>query len=503
MSGVALLVFREVLEAALIISIVCAATRGLPDRGWFVSGGIVLGVIGAVGVALGADAIGQFADGAGRDLFNAGVLVAAVLMIGWHLVWMSSHGRELAQHMHTVASAAKSGSSLTALLVVVALAVLREGSEIVLFLYSMAVGGVGTTGLVTGAALGAGGGVLLGVALYFGLLQIPFKRFFAVTNAMLMLLAAGLAAAAAGFLVQSDLLPTWGTPVWDTSRLLADDSLPGKTLGVLVGYKAKPEGVQVAFYLITLVVLIMGTRWRRRYTPAYAVVLCVTLCCVAGLARADDFIVYSPHVTTSLNEVELRGYHYSDSRADIGGSATELSIARGVNGWWKPELYVLEYLRTPDAGNQRLGYEFENTFQLSAPGRYWADFGFLAAYEHNIIANTPDAIEFGPLVEMSSGRFAQRLNFILEKQVGAGASHSYEYRYSYSGTYAVSQSLRPGIEAYGRPADNAYQAGPIVAGEWHIPGTDSGLEYRLGVALGINAAAPRQTWMAQLEYEFF
>ena len=89
-------------------------------------------------------------------------------------------------------------------------AVLREGSEIVLFLYGMAAGGIGRGGLAVGIALGVGAGAILGFALYFGLLRIPMKHFFSVTNVMLILLAAGLASTAAGFLVQSDLLPTWG-----------------------------------------------------------------------------------------------------------------------------------------------------------------------------------------------------------------------------------------------------------------------------------------------------
>ena len=102
MPGVALLVFREVLEAALIISIVCAATRGVPRRGIFVAAGIGLGVVGALLVAVGAGFIANLAGGAGQDVFNAAVLLSAVLMIGWHVVWMSAHGREMALEMQAV-----------------------------------------------------------------------------------------------------------------------------------------------------------------------------------------------------------------------------------------------------------------------------------------------------------------------------------------------------------------------------------------------------------------
>jgi len=269
MPAVALLVFREVLEAALIISVVCAATRGVPRRGSFVLGGIGLGVMGALLVAVGADYIATLAGGAGQDIFNAGVLLSAVVMIGWHVVWMSSHGRELSEHMRSVGGAVKAGArSLTLLLTVVALAVLREGSEIVLFLYGMAAGGIGRGGLAVGIAFGVGAGAILGFALYFGLLRIPIKHFFSVTNAMLILLAAGLASTAAGFLVQSDLLPTWGSQIWNTSHLLSDDSLLGRTLGILIGYKAAPAGVQIVFYLATAALLVAGLLWQQRRAPA-------------------------------------------------------------------------------------------------------------------------------------------------------------------------------------------------------------------------------------------
>ena len=265
MPAVALLVFREVLEAALIISIVCAATRDVPRRGSYVAAGVLVGVAGAVAVAAGADLIAGLAGGAGQDLFNAGVLLAAVLMIGWHVVWMASHGQELAQQMRNVGGAVKSGSrSLSVLLSVVALAVLREGSEIVLFLYGMAAGGTGAAGLAAGIAFGVGGGAAVGVGLYFGLLRIPMLYFFGITNAMLILLAAGLASTAAGFLVQSDWLPSWGNQIWNTSGLLRDDSLPGRTLSVLVGYKAAPAGIQIAFFLVTLAMLVAGVQWQKR-----------------------------------------------------------------------------------------------------------------------------------------------------------------------------------------------------------------------------------------------
>ena len=259
MWGIALLVFREVLEAALIVTVVAAATRGVVRRSWFIGGGIGLGALGAVLVAAFAGAIASAASGVGQELFNACVLFAAVLMIGWHVIWMSSHGRELAQHMKAVGGDVQTGaSSLSLLLAVVALAVLREGSEIVLFLYGMVAGGAG--GLIPGLAIGIAGGTTVGFLLYFGLLRIPLRYFFTATNWMLVLLAAGLASSAARYLVQANLLPQLGGQIWNSSWLLSDGSVLGKMLHILIGYDARPSGIQLVFYTVVVVVLVLGAR---------------------------------------------------------------------------------------------------------------------------------------------------------------------------------------------------------------------------------------------------
>jgi hypothetical protein len=239
--------------------------------------------------------------------------------------------------------------------------------------------------------------------------------------------------------------------------------------------------------------------WARR---AFAVCLWLLAGVGAG-ARADDFIVYSPHVNQSQSEIELRGFYTGDGRAGVGGqAASELSLAHAFTGWWKPEVYVAEYENNPGENAGLVGYEFENTFQFTQPGKYWADVGFLASLELPSVEGESDRLEFGPLLEKTYGRFDHRVNLIWEKEIGAGAGRSYEFRYSYSGTYAVSGPFQPGVEFYGRPADGAYQIGPIVHGEWHVPDTTADIEYRFGLLQGINAGAPRHTWVAQMEYEF-
>lgn len=271
MFGIALLVFREVLEASLIVTIVAAATRGVVRRDLYIVSGVVFGVIGAAVVAGFAGALEAAMQGAGQSLFDAGVLLAAVLMIGWHVVWMSSHGRELARQMQSVGHAVKTGSSsLAMLLAVVALAVLREGSKVVLFLYGMAAGGANARDLLAGVPLGLAGGIAVGYALYAGLLRIPLRHFFSATNGMLVLLAAGLASTAARFLLQADWLPALGGQLWNSSALLDNGSLLGQTMHVLIGYDARPSGIQLVFYLSTLLLLLTGMYWAPRLVARQA-----------------------------------------------------------------------------------------------------------------------------------------------------------------------------------------------------------------------------------------
>lgn len=259
-----ILVFREVLEAALIISIVAAATRGVPGRARWILAGIGLGIVGAAVVAAFAGAIGDAMSGMGQEWFNAIVLLAAVLMIGWHVIWMSRHARELTLQMKAVGNDVSHGKRpMTALLIVITLAVLREGSEVVLFGYGLIASGSQLSELFIGGGLGLVLGTAVGLALYFGLLTIPVRHFFSATNWLLVLLAGGLAGSAAGKLVQADVLPALADPLWDTSAVLTDESALGEFLHVLVGYSAQPTGMQVAFYVITVLLLLAGMRLSR------------------------------------------------------------------------------------------------------------------------------------------------------------------------------------------------------------------------------------------------
>jgi high-affinity iron transporter len=254
-----LIVFREVIEAGLIVGIVLAATKGVAQRGLWVSYGVFGGVAGACLVAVFAGEIAALFEGAGQELFNASILLLAVGMLTWHNVWMASHGRVMAQETRQVGAAVAAGEEpLAALSIVCGVAVLREGSEVVLFLYGIAAsGGTSTVGMMAGGGLGVLAGVGISALMYLGLLTIPTRRLFSVTSALITLLAAGLAAQAIAFLQQGGFIEVLTGTVWDSSWLLSDDSVIGRLVHTLIGYTDRPNGAQLIAYLLTLAMIVL------------------------------------------------------------------------------------------------------------------------------------------------------------------------------------------------------------------------------------------------------
>jgi len=252
-----IIVFREVLEAGLITGIILAATVGVPGRGRWVAGGIGAGVAGAMVVASCAGLISAALEGLGQEAFTILVLLIAVVMLSWHTIWMASHGREMSRRMAAIGGEVKGGGrSLFALAVVIALAVLREGSEVVLFLYGIAKSSQeAPASLLLGGAFGMAGGAATSFLLYRGLLTIPLKHLFAVTNGLVMLLAAGMAGQAAALMASIDWLPSFGNRLWNSRALIAENSVAGKALHAMIGYSEQPSGIQVAAYLWTLLSL--------------------------------------------------------------------------------------------------------------------------------------------------------------------------------------------------------------------------------------------------------
>jgi high-affinity iron transporter len=267
-----IIVFREVIEAGLIVGIVLAASKGVPTRSRWVGLGLLAGVAGACIVAAFAGQIANLFEGSGQEIFNASILLLAVAMLTWHNVWMAGHGREMAKHMQAVGAAVTAGERpLAALAIVVGVAVLREGSEVVLFLYGIAQSTTGVSMLI-GGALGLAAGASVSALLYYGLLAIPPGRLFQTTAWLITLLAAGMAAQAVLFIQNAGYLNVLTRSLWDTSWLLPDGGegwrgILGKMLHTLIGYTAAPDGAQLLAYLVTIAVVFGLMRWEHARHP--------------------------------------------------------------------------------------------------------------------------------------------------------------------------------------------------------------------------------------------
>src|SRR5690242_13261596 len=513
MLGAAIIVFREVLEAALIVGIVLAASTGAPRRGFWVSTGIAGGVVGAGLVALFASEIAAAASGIGQELLNAVILFLAVGMLGWHNIWMSRHGRELAATARAVGDAVISGSQpLYVLSIVVGLAVLREGSETVLFLYGIAAGGgIGTGSLVAGGALGLAAGAGTGAALYLGLLRIPQRRLFAVTGCMVLLLAAGMAAQAAGYLVQADLLPPLGDAVWDTSAVLTEDSVLGKALHTLIGYVSRPDGIQILFYLATLCAIWLLTRvvGSPMKPPA-----------VASLSRgaATPLLVIlllggQGAGSTAHAQLKVR-YPIVDYREVEIEPFSDITFDKRKSGLSNNQRYTIEYgfgplpnwfvevgheLAAPNSENITYdATEIESYLQLTPTGKYFGDLAMFAEYEHPLHRGDPKSFTFGPLAQTEFGEIAgvgalHTLNLLFTRTVGNNRTDASQLFTAWQSRLLLGPLIQPGFEYYGQVneiinpgklADQQHRIGPVLVGLNNFAPYGK-LKYEVGYVFGL------------------
>lgn len=519
MLSTALIVFREVLEAALILGIVLTATRGVLGRGRFIAAGLAVGVIGACLVALFAESLAQAAEGIGPELFNAGVLLVATVMLTWHNLWMAQHGRELAADIKSVGHAVTSGARpVHVLAIVVALAVLREGSEVVLFLYGIAASGTDHRGLVMGGLLGLAAGAGIGAALYLGLLKIPARHLFSVTTAMLVLLAAGMAAQAAAFLIQAGVLPPLKTVMWDSSALLSEHSLLGQMLHTLVGYVDRPAGMQLLVYFSAIAIiggLTLASR-KSEWKPASVVVVVAIAVAVVlvilispSTAHASQKVYY-PTVEQGETELEVRGHaDFDRDPTKDNAQVYKAAVGYGFTDYWFSEVYV-GVARAPGSSSYDVdSHEWENLFRLTETGKYWADFGMLVSYEQARDANNPNKWELTPIIQKQFGRQLVTLNVIFERETGNNAENVWDLEYAWQYRLLGNPALDFGLEGYGHcgevthwdpSSQQLHQIGPSIFGKLK-PAVGRGLKYQLGLLFGATDASPTKTLYGRLELE--
>jgi len=515
-----IIVFREVLEAALITGVVLAATRGLRKRSYWVAYGILAGVVGAGVVALFANAIASAVSGVGQEIFNACVLFLAVTMLGWHSIWMSRHARDLSRHTNEIGGAVVAGRRpLYVLSVVIGLAVLREGSETVLFLYGItASGSTPFSAIIIGGLAGLSAGVVVGLLLYLGLLRIPARYLFNVIGWMVLLLVGGLASQGAAFLVQADLLPALGHAVWDTSALLSDRSIIGQILHVLIGYVSRPMGIQVLFYVITVITIgVLAWLFSGKNTQVKGAAFSLPLAVIAAVFFAApqpvkaSHKVYSPIVEKGEFELEFRAHRDSDNDNSKDGKQKHIyEISYGVMDRWYTAL-LLVAKKELDGNLKHEVTGWENIIQLTEQGEYWLDAGLYLEYKAAARSDDPDKFEFKFLLQKPTFKTLNTLNLIFEQEVGSNSDIDLKFEYAWGTKWKIRQEFEPGFEIYGELGelrdtnswdDQEHQIGPVISGKYKFGNSLWKIGYDVGYLFGLTRATPDKTFKLGLELEF-
>ncbi len=360
-----LLVFRESMEAALVITVILAATRGVRQRGRYILAGIAAGAAGAGVLAAFTGALSNAMGGVGAEIFNATVLLLAVALLAWHVIWMGHHGKEMAAEIKQLGHDITLGiKPLSALAIVSATTVLREGSEIVLFMQGLLASADHAAPLFIGGIFGLVAAVAAGALMYLGMLRIPVGKLFSATNVLLMLIAAGMAGKAANYLVAAGWLPELGNRIWDSSTILSNDSWLGQTLSAFMGYSATPTGIQLICFAGTLAALLYFSRngsipFIKKSVMAAAVVLLL----FALPAHADDYVItlkdhaFSPAelVVPAGQKIKLTVKNLNDQPAEFE-SAT-LNREKVVT----PHGDIVVFIGPLDAGKYGYFNDFDRT----------------------------------------------------------------------------------------------------------------------------------------------
>lgn len=255
MFKIALVVFRECLEIALLLGVILAVTKQLEKSRIYIIAGVMLGIVSAALFAFFTRSITVAFSGLGDEIFNSGVILLTVALIGWTIVWMQCYSIKIKQNLNDLSVKISSGdSSYIMLVLIVAATILREGMEIIILVYSISlVEIIDSNSYLLGLIIGIVSGLTLGVIIYLGLIKIVNQQYiFRISSILLMLVASGFAAEAAGILSSSGIITILSDHLWDSSWLISDRSIYGKFLKMITGYIARPNGLQVVFYVCTL-----------------------------------------------------------------------------------------------------------------------------------------------------------------------------------------------------------------------------------------------------------
>jgi len=511
-----IIVFREVLEAMLVVGIATAAAREVNISSRWIYGGLCAGLLVALLVAIFAELIATSMQGMGQEFFNATILLSAALLMSWTAIWMGKHGREISSRIRHVCQVEEDSSSASLILaLVVTLAVAREGAEVVLFLHGVvASGGGGMIAMLSGGGIGLVFGVLVAVVLYRSLIKLPIRHVFSVLTFLIVLLAAGMASQGVAYLVMIDELPALGQSIWNTSRIISEHSIAGQLLHALMGYDDRPSGMQVLAFVVVFSLTWLAVRWqrpaRKKRAQKVAASVAMVMLVASGVAMlpadAEAKKVYSPIV--EQGEVEFEYFLDYDIDADPAKNTNarhQFELEFGITDRWMTAIYG-DFRKRPGKAFAYQGLKWENIYQLFEQGERLLD---AALYFEYIIPqsslNRADAFEFKLLLEKESGRLINTANLIMKKELGAKAVNNTTVGYSWKSNWHWNRYLEPGFEIYGALGEfgntnpvskQSHQIGPVLTGKF-----SNGMSYEAGYLFGLTAASPQGAVKFILAYE--
>ena len=244
-----LIALREGLEAALIIGILVAYVVKTERR--FLLTPIWVGVSAALtlSVALGGFLAFTSAElsARGEEFFAGTTSFVAVGLVTWMVFWMKRTARSLRDELHEKVDSAAMVGPLT-LAAAAFFAVAREGLETALFVYTnfQTVGSKmpATIGLISGLALA----VLLGYAIYRRAIKINLSKFFTITGAALIVVAAGVLSYGVHEYQELGWLPGEKAYIWDVTSWLAPDSIVASILAGTIGFDPTMSWLQFVIW---------------------------------------------------------------------------------------------------------------------------------------------------------------------------------------------------------------------------------------------------------------
>lgn len=245
-----IVVFRESLEAMLVIGVLLAWIARQPEPA-VLRRGLWLGIVAGIGLAL-ALGFATFAaqsqlSGEALEKFQVAMVLFAAALIVQMVFWMHRHGRHMKRELEAQAGRAAGALGIGA---VAALAVAREGAETVVFLYGLGLESRGGDRLallaaaLAGFALAAATGALVARGARF----LSYRTLFAASEILLLVVASALLMAGVDRMIGLDWLPPLLDPVWDSTALLDDGSGAGRLLADFAGYRARPSASLLLAY---------------------------------------------------------------------------------------------------------------------------------------------------------------------------------------------------------------------------------------------------------------